>query len=413
LVLAVALIFFPPAALFPTKLSILICLLTSMLLITLELGYQNYLLSNPIAETLGKSSYAIYLWHYPIISIMYWKYSRQTSVFFEIILISLSIALGVITTIFVEDKFRYSRSTAQIRILALVTLVSVAFCATSLCLVGENQVKSKSQMQNVANFSHFDYSVMMRKGTCFVEDNVKFYGFPKSCLPSSSTSPTNFIVGDSHAASLSYGLIRNGLNLGQYTYSGCPPFTGINQTTQNLYRPYCFAVNEAEYRAISQVRPSNVILLANWILYPWFNEASLLKATIERIHSLSPKTRVIVVGGLLQWKPSLPALLVSKNIKPDEKALLNNDEYQVVRQKDLQLSKVASQSNATFVSIESLLCSGHHCSVYAKAQKSSIEPISWDYGHLGPAGSEKIAALLINRLSEEKIVLTNSKEAGK
>jgi len=259
-------------------------------------------------------------------------------------------------------------------------------------------MKHKTTMQEVANFSKFDYSKMMRKSTCFVEANEEFSEFPGSCYPKNTKGQSYFIMGDSHAASLSYGLRHEGLNLGQFTYSGCPPFTGVNQLGA-LYRPYCKDVNEAAFTAISTLKPTGVILLANWILYPWFDEAALLRDSVLRIHKLSPKTKVIVIGGLPQWKPDLPNLLVRQQTYPDLNAMLLNHQHTELALKDNQLSLVAEGSDAKFISVQRYLCRNSKCYVYSKTPGGVLQPMSWDYGHLGPAGSIKIADYLIKNLT--------------
>ncbi|MDR4653060.1 MAG: acyltransferase [Nitrosomonas sp.] len=96
-------------------------------------GISNSILSNSILVKIGKFSYSVYLWHWPII-VYYRIYISERSFYIHemLLLILLSLFAGYLSWLFIEEKFRYQRIsvkrvfTYMILSTALIMFVSFA-----------------------------------------------------------------------------------------------------------------------------------------------------------------------------------------------------------------------------------------------------------------------------------------------
>jgi hypothetical protein len=123
-----------------------------------------------------------------------------------------------------------------------------------------------------------------------------------------------------------------------------------------------------------------------------------LLRTVSHIRSASPKTRIIIIGGVPKWKPSLPMLLLRRNIELREMAYVYSKDYKEIQIHDRILSMVANENKLTFISLLDIFCKDAECMSSVKVG-STYEPFAWDYGHLTKSSSlfvsEKILPILI------------------
>ena len=70
--------------------------------------YISYLFENKFLVFLGFISYALYLWHWPILSLFKYYAISEIKLQDNLVLILCSIVLAFLTTKYFENKFRYS-----------------------------------------------------------------------------------------------------------------------------------------------------------------------------------------------------------------------------------------------------------------------------------------------------------------
>jgi hypothetical protein len=115
--------------------------------------------------------------------------------------------------------------------------------------------------------------------------------------------------------------------------------------------------------------------------------------TVSYIRSVSPKTRIII-GGVPQWRPSLPTLLLKSNIELGEMAYVSSENYKKIHDTDNILSTIANENELTFISLLDIFCKDKKCLSSVKIG-SAYEPFAWDYGHLTKSSSSLVAEKIL------------------
>ncbi|MEL0237927.1 MAG: SGNH hydrolase domain-containing protein, partial [Gammaproteobacteria bacterium] len=242
-----------------------------------------------------------------------------------------------------------------------------------------------------------DREELYRNRVCFLRNDQDASSFGDECKKGSI-----LVWGDSHAASLSFGM-RSLQEISQFTSSGCPPILNFSLN----WRPNCDEINDFIYNFIVEYKPSKVIISSNWISGTYKGSIDFLKESLEHISINNPETEFIVLGGLPQWLPSLPNTMLKANITLDgEEIYLDNLLFDRVAKKDAEINRLIASINSKnlrFLSLLDLLCRSKQCLVQANFPK--IEPITFDHGHLTGSGSFLVSELLFDKV---KIEATNN-----
>jgi peptidoglycan/LPS O-acetylase OafA/YrhL len=170
--------------------------------------------SNKAISFIGKSSYSIYLWHWPIVVIFYKLYSEGL-----ICGILLSLFFGTISYLIIESKFKFSS----------ISLVSSGLLVTMLCtfiFLFDGKVYWLND-----HFILFDHTASSSpfRGKCHSNEGNEISP-DKSC--SFIKAPAHWaVIGDSHGVELAYSLSKKLIDetVQQFTFSSCPPSYGQNQ----------------------------------------------------------------------------------------------------------------------------------------------------------------------------------------
>jgi hypothetical protein len=199
------------------------------------------------------------------------------------------------------------------------------------------------------------------------------------------------IWGDSHAAALSVGLRKERSNVIQYTASECPPI----RDTVAARNPHCKDINDYVMREIQRVQPRQLLLLANWIANNKEQElAENIKKTINHVQSVSPSTQVTIIGGVPQWHPSLPVLMLKKHIAIESGQYLRSSLFNDLGAVDKVLETVSKENDVEFFSSINALCVKDKC-LSTVTYNGTLTPTAWDYGHLTAGGSVLLAKKLL------------------
>ena len=142
---------------------------------------------------------------------------------------------------------------------------------------------------------------------------------------------------------------------------------------------------------IQKIKPTKLFLLANWEAYfQSYNLIELLQNTILLIKSQSPNTEITIIGGLPQYEPSLPEIMLIKNMKLNEEQHLKTTKYEKLIGIDEKLKNLASKHRVNFISALEIFCNKELCQITAELD-GEFEPTTFDYGHLTKAGSFVLA----------------------
>ena len=245
--------------------------------------------------------------------------------------------------------------------------------------------------QEIHSFKNYDKDIYYRTGICFLKQEQTYDSFNEECL-----SGKSLIWGDSHAAALSFGL-REINSFSQLTAAGCPPI--INQYFPA--RPFCLDINNRILEYVKDGSFTEIYLHSNWLRYD-FSQISMLSETIDKILLIDPSINIKIIGGVPQWQPSLPDILLRAGISTSDGKNINmmtNNEYLKVHELDKEivhlLHRYKANANIEFISMLDKFCEDESC-ISLTSDCSFFEPTAWDYGHLTASGSKLAARFILH-----------------
>ncbi|HET9953646.1 MAG TPA: acyltransferase family protein [Polyangiaceae bacterium] len=336
--------------------------------------------SAPLAF-IGRISYSLYLWHWPMIALYTARHQELTNPARWIIL-GASLGLATLSFYFVEQPFRrkpYRLSTRLTLASAAAGMLGVAGLALGVPRAAA-QLRPASQQQEQA-LSYLDYSFDVKGGTCFLSggfDDVKLFR-EDLCLALRDDRKNYLILGDSHAAHFApaFRALRPDINFLQATASGCQAVRDGGGATRctRLFR-----------KIFDEFLPNHhvdaVVLAGHW---PKHN----LRALLRTIGYLRDKAdRIIVLGPVVEYRQVFP-LLLARSIAENNPDLIEQNRAPYERQLDrFYASRV--KRPAEYYSVYSATCPGDECTLWAKPGV----PMQYDRHHLTFEG----AKLVLERL---------------
>lgn len=350
------------------------------------------LLSTRLFVGLGLISYSAYLWHQPLFAFARIYLGHSPSNAIVLTLSAVALGLAYVVWRYVEVPMRDKKRVTRRLIFTLALVFSVGFSIVGVIGYAKNGFESRlsSAQRTVASFSNYEHDSIYRDRSCFLGGEQTYRDFAAICKNSGANDTAIVLWGDSHAAALSSGLIVSAGNVAQFTASACPPLLG--ETFSD--RPNCEGINRYVLEQVRLLRPKAVFLHADWEWYTGYYKGlkltDALDRTIKALLQASPTTKVVVIGSVPQWNPTLPITMLRQSLTLDREASASNDMIAGQKILDNQLRKVAAQNDVPFVSAIDELCDGVNCQAVAQID-GRLQPTAWDYGHLTEAGSAALA----------------------
>jgi hypothetical protein len=161
----------------------------------------------------------------------------------------------------------------------------------------------------------------------------------------------------------------------QLVSSGCEPSFNNKKNGPDRSAKACKYLNSIAYDAILKAKPSVVILAIRR-----HHELNDWQKTVSRLYEIGvPK--VIIIGPLPQWLPSLPLAYVKQHIGKDyitdpafDKSLIKSNQFLI----DLH----AQDKNFIFINMLANLCFKSETIVPNCRVKVGDSLLAFDYGHL-------------------------------
>jgi peptidoglycan/LPS O-acetylase OafA/YrhL len=353
------------------------------------------LLSLPPAVFIGRISYSLYLWHWPIIvfsgmgmTLIKGLTQHQTQLF----LLALSIAAATLSWRFVEGPFRPRRAGVPPRAVfrvAATAIAGVAIFGGALWLSHGLPGRFPADAQKVASYLEGDSGDaghdFYRHGKCFMTDldwDLQRFD-PRECLAQVPGKPTYLILGDSHAAHLWWGLNKAypDASVMQATATGCKPV--LHQRPRQ--HPGCT-------RLMTYILGDYLVhhhVDALWLEGRWeADDLPSLAATLDWLRA--HQVRVTLFGPMLQYDSPLPRLL-AMSLRDGDPSIPVAHLIPAFWSLDDRMAALARNTwKVPYVSMIRLLCKGRDCLQYAGAGV----PLQSDYGHLTEDGSVRVAKML-------------------
>ncbi len=353
------------------------------------------LLALPPLAFVGRISYPLYLWHWPILVLLRVEVG-QPSRASRVIALGLSLALAWLTYRLVEMPLRWGGRERKKTLILVTGMAVVGICAATLAWVPR---APDPRDGFVASFENIwpDYAYGHRIGLfaswreeCNSFDYVN--RVTRDAIDSTCITPIGassvLLWGDSHAQQLAPGLagkLPPDVSLLQVATSSCIP--SLSDPSSDSMSP-CTRSNRIARETIARAHPE-VVILAQHVGHLATDWPEL----IAGIRGLGAGA-VIVVGPDPQWDRDLP-LLIARQYWPTPPDRLLTGFSTAVAAIDQKLRDiVAPIPGAHFVSLSNGLCDVNGCLAYVGPDRVR-DLVSFDQSHLTPAGSANVVARLL------------------
>ena len=382
---------------FPGHIALLPTLGTAAIVFAGSENFVNrWLLGNRLMIWIGGISYALYLWHYPLLFLMRTISPRRTNFVLLLITFLLSVLAAYLSTRFVERPLRGAsvhRSSQKALVLAMsaVFAFSIFNLRMSINQSDPNFVLDKYEALAWGNQSDLD-CLRLRK-----EITVRTLR-RQGCFDAPINSDKSvFLVGDSHSGSLRAGLrpFLASKDISLYGVStGWCGWYEIKPFDDDLI---CAEITKEFLASVSKSKPKVVIIAGYWAkMSRSVDTEKALVAYIQLVQSLGVK-KVVVIGQVPTYDAGLPQHLQNLYIgnglpipKLTPRAQVDNDPKGTQE----QMRDFTYPPNVYFRSIDDLLCIKDSCRVTV-GPNLKTDLIVWDYGHLTEAGSRFVSENLL------------------
>ena len=224
------------------------------------------LLASGLFVFVGRISYPLYLWHFPLLVLARVQWGPSLSVPATLAVVAASVALAYGTYRFVELPVRgLARSRAWRPGVLVAPLAAVGAAGLAVFLAGGLPGRLPVELQQLSTAA-FDYKQAYRESRCFLQPWQGARAFRDDCVDGGE-GKLLLLWGDSHAAHLYPGLRpaarERRFRLAQLTASACPPLLDYRSSE----RPKCHEINQAALARARALRPETVVLSAQWEHY--------------------------------------------------------------------------------------------------------------------------------------------------
>lgn len=327
----------------------------------------------------GQRSYALYLWHWPVMVFSRLVWFSGDGWGHVVITVVLSFAFAELSHRFVEGPLRQARPTmapGRVVLVALLPWCVVGLAAWLLSAGHGTRPGLDVSERRWAQYVGYDGDAAYRGGKCFIVGQKGTFD-SAHCLDASAHKPSVLLVGDSHAAHLWPGLEQvwgQRVNVLQATETGCRPL---------LQAPHGVAACRAFMRSIlvdwlRQHPVDTVILAGRWAA----EDLPYLKPTLEAVR---PHARqVVLVGPVPQYVTALPRVLVNAG---GDRLAVRKAMVEKLFPLDERMRELTAGTGARYVSLIQTLCRADLCKTFAGPDV----PMQYDYGHFTVEGSVEAA----------------------
>lgn len=354
--------------------------------------------NNLVFQALGRWSYSVYLWHWPVV--VYGYYSIKN---WSLIGIPISVFLGFLSYRLIEShKMSTYKNWSDIH------QVKPIWQSVFVVLMGVMISTHNGFNINIrfgANTKSAKYLDTYQRDS-YVNDNLKneyrlqcdyfdteAYIAKKHEIDTICTNGSRgegiFLWGDSHAQALSYGIRKTFPNVqfNQIASSGCRPYIGEDTKSSGEFKKACDRSNRKAMDTAIKLNPKVIILVQRDE-----HDQNDFVGILKKLRDNNVDSQILIIGPVPQWNPSLPKAIVSRHFSPDEKVFVDPYFHKSLWGIDMRMRHAYKDVDLEYISILSKLCKGEAC--LAKVDDYNT-PIVWDYGHLSFKGSEYVVKNII------------------
>jgi peptidoglycan/LPS O-acetylase OafA/YrhL len=345
--------------------------------------FSRTLLSHPLAAAIGRISYPLYLWHWPLLVFPRAWLFRPLTTTESLLAMAAAILLAWLTYQLIERPIRSGRLGGTRT--ALTGMAAVAVAAVVAFWTPPQLPKDIAAIVDVQTGTP-----EWRADRCLL--NQSYQKFAPDCIE--QKRPLIALLGDSTAGALMPGLrhLQSHAQFGiaQLTVSSCEP---LLVATAHGMTDACLARNRKIIDLLTAARPDVVLLHALWVA-----GVDQLRPTIEALRSLGVK-HIVVLGRVPGWSDGLPGAIAAYyrrtgSLLPERTSLFVDGDNDFMQ--DVSKALVGVE----YVSARKIFCDASGC-----LNRIGNELLVSDGLHLTPAGSryliDRIAPVLLRDLGQE------------
>jgi peptidoglycan/LPS O-acetylase OafA/YrhL len=346
---------------------------------------------------IGKISYSLYLWHWPII-VFAEKHQQieSGSSSYKALLLSASIIMGYASWRWVEQPFRdrsFLRPAPLIGslaatgiVLSLVGLFSNLSNGWPARFPGVEAVSLERQASSESSNPDWE---KFGSNKCLVQRLEDWS--EQNCFLSHNADQNALLWGDSFAASYAYGFFvahHPNFNVLQYTFSLCPPIFGYEATL----RSKCASFNSNVENVIKRFNIKTVIMAGNWDHYLRRKKTRYedIEQTEKNLNALGVK--VVFIGQSPSFGFAYPDEYFFLKYGPRLAEEAYFSKITIDPQINVELAKLSSAG--FFFDPLPQLCHGMEC-----VFKDGPLYLFKDYGHFSNEGSRRVVLMLLNSIN--------------
>jgi len=343
-----------------------------------------HVLSNRGIVWVGLISYALYLWHWPVLVFLRLGSAEPPTVAARLAAIGVSVLIAWLTFELVDKPVRYGPHPARKALALCAIAAALGISGGAAYQFNGMPWRFSDSLQKLAAFQ-YDYRADYREGTCFLRTDQDASAFQDCSNPlPRAGAPSIVLWGDSHAAHLYPGLkasLEANFKLTQLTSSSCPPIVGLVLEE----RPTCKGVNDYVLHRIGVEQPDRVILAALWN-GGWGYDSTRIVDTIRALRAKGIRD-IELVGPVPHWKDGLPRALYRAALRdvPLHRIPQRTRSGLIpLEQLDAQMREISKAEGIAYISPWDTLCDTNGCQTVTE---DNGVPIAWDTVHLTAEGS--------------------------
>ncbi len=332
----------------------------------------------------GKISYSLYLWHWPIL-VLYRHYGtgRMPGAKEIAIMLVLSFLLSIVSWRHIEQRFHRMHNSPKPIVFTwgAVSMAAIGLLGFTVSITSGFPGRLPEPIRNVEKLVNETVTSQNGMASCFITSKSK-YGLKSfsndDCIVTNPNRRNVLIVGDSHAAHFSKALrdIYPDIKFSQITGSGCVPVLHAKgkSTCSVLMR---LAIDES----IPNGKFDTVIFSARWQPNHFQNLVKAIDWTKKYVKE------IIVLGPTIEYTKALPTLLAKSALRKDDGEIVDSAR-RYRHAKNLARSLVSSLKGhgISYYSVIESICPKRRCLTVDRNGR----PVQFDYGHFTYNGARLV-----------------------
>lgn len=367
--------------------------------------------------SIGKISYSLYLWHWPLLAFAEYEYGNDLQAWHRALLLLAAVAISAASYRFVEQPARRAGPPLTRMVVFAGGAAAIVLTAAMSQIIVKGRGLPGRLDPEIAALAHETPTRVVHGGLCgFGVEAQKNRGRGDCFIGDRGAASARFALwGDSHAAALSPLIAKLAADAGAKGYNvgrgGCPPLFGLENEGSAFRR--CLAGPREAERMLADPNVEDVVLVGRWGLYAEgaasLNEAGtqprrfvigddganraafarVLTATVEKIRAAGK--RVVIIGPVPEFELNVPAAFIKAAMRGERGDIVMPRESFDIRQRGVTpvLAKLAQMDGVRVVYPHLQLCDDAVCRATAGGRALYV-----DDDHLSPRGALAIEQTL-------------------